>query len=167
MNKAMLTVGLIMLSMIALFVINVVQSYATGSELDYYLLKETTEASMVDALEEETFRTSGQIRMDKEKFVESFIKRFAQEVEKNRDYTIGFYDINEVPPKVSVMIDSGTMYSFVKTGNRESSKLPISTKITMILTSNNPTNTPAAEWNKTCSWKTGVHTSCFNSQASN
>ena len=169
MNKAMLTVGMIMLSLLALFVINVIQSYATGSELDYYLLKETTEASMVDALEEETFRTSGQIRMDKEKFVESFIKRFAQEVEKNRNYKIGFYDLNEMPPKVSVKVESGTMYSFPgqKKDMSDSSKLQINTKITMVLTANNKTNEVAEKWNQECAWKTGLNSSCFNSQASN
>ncbi len=169
MNKAMLTVGIIMFSLLALFAINVIQSYATGSELDYYLLKETTEASMVDALEENTFRTSGQMRMDKEKFVESFIKRFAQEVEKNRNYRIGFYDLNEMPPKVSVKIESGTMYSFPGQNDNfaDGTKLDINTKITMVLTSNNKTNEVAEKWNQECAWKTGLNSSCFNSQASN
>ena len=39
MNKAMLGVGIILLSIIALGIINVVQNYTTGNELDYYLLK--------------------------------------------------------------------------------------------------------------------------------
>ena len=166
MNKAMLTVGMIMLSLLALFVINVIQSYATGSELDYYLLKETTEASMLDAVEETTFRQFGQLRMDKEKFVESFIKRFAQEVEKNRNYKIGFYDLNEMPPKVSVKVESGTMYSFPgqKKDMSDSSKLQINTKISMVLTSNNEDNDDFTRFNRQCAWKTGFHNSCFNSQ---
>ena len=42
MNKGMLTVGIILLSVIALLLINVLTNYSTGSELDYYLVKETT-----------------------------------------------------------------------------------------------------------------------------
>lgn len=51
MNKGMLTVGIIMLSLMALLLINVISNYSTGGELDYYLVKETTEAAMEDAID--------------------------------------------------------------------------------------------------------------------
>jgi len=57
MNKGMLTVGVILLSLIALLLINVLSNYSTGSELDYYLVKETTDAAMVDAIDESYLRT--------------------------------------------------------------------------------------------------------------
>ncbi len=166
MNKAMLTVGIILLSLVALFVINVIQSYATGSELDYYLLKETTESSMVDAVDESFFRTTGQVRMDKEKFVESFMRRFSQTVERSRDYKIGFYDLNETPPKVSVKIESGTMYKFPgsDTSNEDAKALDINTKITMILATNNSKDDVVTTWNQECAFKTGLNSSCFNGQ---
>ena len=50
--------------------------------------------------------------MDKDKFVESFLRRFADSVDNTRNYKIGFYDLNEVPPKVSVKVDSATVLSF-------------------------------------------------------
>ena len=43
MNKGILTVGIILLALIALNLLNVLNNYSTGSELDYYLLKETTD----------------------------------------------------------------------------------------------------------------------------
>ena len=46
MNKGMLTVGIILLSLIALLLINVLTNFSTGSELDYYLVKETADAAM-------------------------------------------------------------------------------------------------------------------------
>ena len=49
--------------------------------------------------------------MDKEKFVESFLYRFADSVDNTRSYKVGFYDINEVPPKVSIRVDSLTVLS--------------------------------------------------------
>ena len=112
MNKSMLTVGIILLSLISLLLINVISNYSTGGELDYYLVKETTEAAMEDAVDIEYYRLNSQLRIDKEKFVESFLRRFADSVDATRSYTLSFYDINEVPPKVSVKVDSNTVLSF-------------------------------------------------------
>ena len=108
----MLTVGVILLGIMALAVINVVSSYSSGNELDYYLLKETTESSMADAVDIGYYRVSGALRIDKEKFVESFVRRFSASVVNNRDYDIKIYDINETPPKVTVKVDSRTTASF-------------------------------------------------------
>lgn len=109
MNKGMLGVGIIVLGLAALLLVNIVSNYSSGGELDYYLLKETTEASIIDAMDD-TFETKfGIQRMDKERFVESFLRRFADNVDETRTYTIQFIDLNEVPPKVSVRINSNTV----------------------------------------------------------
>lgn len=127
MNKAMLTVGIIILSLAALLMINIISNYSSGSELDYYLVKETSEAAMVDALDVKYYRQTGMLRIDKEKFVESFVRRFADSVDMTRNYQLSFYDINEVPPKVSVKADSSTVLSF------EEENLEMSTQIDAIL----------------------------------
>lgn len=111
MNKSILAVGIIFLSLLALLLINVLTNYSTGSELDYYLVKETTDAAMKDSIDLSYYWNCGIYRIDKEKFVESFLYRFADNVDITRDYKIGFYDINELPPKVSVKIDSLTVLS--------------------------------------------------------
>lgn len=112
MNKGMLTVGIILLSVIALLLINVLTNFSTGSELDYYLVKETADAAMEDSIDKVYLRTCGLYRIDKEKFVENFVYRFANNVDNTRNYNIKFYDINEVPPKVSVKVDSLTTLAF-------------------------------------------------------
>ena len=112
MSKATLLIGVLILALFTFGVVNLVQNYQTGNELDYYLLKETTEAAMTDDVDIGYYRLSGLLRIDKEKFVESFMRRFAQNVANNRYYRIGFYDINETPPKVSVKVDSATAASF-------------------------------------------------------
>ena len=112
MSKATLLIGVLILALFTFGVVNLVQNYQIGNELDYYLLKETTEAAMTDAVDIGYYRLSGLLRIDKEKFVESFMRRFAQNVANNRYYRIGFYDINETPPKVSVKVDSATAASF-------------------------------------------------------
>ncbi len=119
MNKGMLTIGIILLSIISLLLINVLTNYSTGSELDYYLVKETTDAAMEDSIDKVFLRECGLHRIDKERFVENFLYRFANSVDSTRDYHIKFYDINEVPPKVSVKIDSLTVLSFNVTGGDE------------------------------------------------
>ena len=135
MNKGMLTVGIILLSVIALLLINVLTNYSTGSELDYYLVKETTNAAMEDAIDTYYLRTCGVYRLDKEKFVESFLYRFADSVDTTRDYKIGFYDINEVPPKVSVKVDSLTVLSFNANSSDGAQAADISTSYDAILES--------------------------------
>lgn len=134
MNKGILTVGIIMLAIIALLLINVITSYSTGNELDYYLVKETTEAAMEDATDDKYLRLYGVARMDKEKFVESFLRRFADTVDVNRNYQVAFYDINEVPPKVSVKVDSSTVLSF------DSASVEMTTTMDAILESKNKTD---------------------------
>ena len=130
MSKGMLIVGIIILAIITFGVVNIVQNYQTGNELDYYLLRETTEAAMTDAVDVGYYRLSGLLRVDKEKFVESFIRRFSQNVSNSRTYDIRFYDINETPPKVSILVQSETAASV----NGES--LSLSNKIDVILESN-------------------------------
>lgn len=138
MNKGMLTVGIILLSVIALLLINVLSNYSTGSELDYYLVKETTNAAMTDAQDYDYLRTCGVPRIDKEKFVESFILRLADNVDTTRGYTVSFYDINEVPPKVSVKVDSSTVLKFKvkdQNGNEQSDAIDMTTSYDAIVES--------------------------------
>lgn len=130
MSKAMLVVGIILLAIITFGIVNIVQNYQTGNELDYYLLKETTEAAMTDAVDVGYYRLSGLLRIDKEKFVESFVRRFSQNVSNSRTYDIGFYDINETPPKVSVLVKSETAASI------DGDSLTLTNKIDSILESN-------------------------------
>ena len=131
MNKGMLTVGIIILSLIALLLVNVINNYSTGGELDFYLLKETTSAAMEDAVDINYARDHGLVRIDKEKFVENFLRRFADGVDNTRSYDIKFYDINEVPPKVSIAVNSDTVLSF------DEQSAQINTRISSIIETNN------------------------------
>ena len=113
MSKAMLVVGIFILGALALAMINVIEDMQAGTDLDYYLLEETTEAAMIDAIDIGYYRLSGGVlRIDREKFLESFIRRFAQSVNRDKDYDIQIIDLNETPPKVSIKVDSKTIASF-------------------------------------------------------
>ena len=138
MNKGILSVGIIFLALIALLLLQVLTNFSTGSELDYYLVKETTDAAMKDAIDLSYYRNCGLYRIDKEKFVESFLYRFASNIDTTRGYKIGFYDINEVPPKVSVKVDSLTTLAFnaVEDGQKTKQAANITTSYDAILESN-------------------------------
>ena len=106
--------GIIILGVLTLACVNLIQNYQSGNELDYYLLKETTEAAMIDGVDWGYYRTSGGIiRVDREKFLESFIRRFADSVSASSTYRIKIIDFNETPPKASIQVGTTTVASFV------------------------------------------------------
>ncbi len=111
MSKGMIAVGIVLLSICALICTYLISNYQNSNELDYYLLEETTEAAMIDAVDYTVYRDYGILSIDREKFLESFIRRFAESVDANRDYNIKIIDFNETPPKVSVQVDSNTVAS--------------------------------------------------------
>jgi hypothetical protein len=69
-------------------------------------LKEVTEASMIDAVDYAYYREHGEVKINKEKFVENFLRRFSETMNINKTYRIDFYGIYESPPKVSVKIST-------------------------------------------------------------
>ena len=102
------SVGLIVFGLIGLTIIILFQNITTNNENDYYLLKEVTEASMIDAIDIKYYRETAELKIIKEKFVESFTRRFAEStVFASSDYTINYFDIMEEPPKVTVSINTG------------------------------------------------------------
>lgn len=120
---------LIMLGVFIIVIMMLISNITTKNTQDYYLIKEVTEASMVDAVNYGYYREYGELKIDREKFIESFLRRFAENVSLNT-YKIDFYDIYEAPPKVSVKItsDSG---SFVVAG--DSATFDIVNKVDAIL----------------------------------
>ena len=94
---------IILLGIFVIVIMMLVSNVTTTNTQDYYLVKEVTEASMVDAVDYAYYRTTGELKINSEKFVESFLRRFADNVELNT-YQIDFYGIYEAPPKVSVKV---------------------------------------------------------------
>ncbi len=97
---------LVMLGILVIGVMLLVSSTTTGTTHDYYELKETASASVIDAVDYSYYRLYGDLKISKEKFVENFIRRFSESATMTKEYNISFYDISEVPPKVSVKISS-------------------------------------------------------------
>ncbi len=102
------SVALVVLGLTGVAVIMLFQQITTNNENDYYLLKEVTEAAMIDAIDIPYYRDTGKLKIVTEKFVENFTRRFAEStLFVSSNYKINFYDIIETPPKVSIIIDTG------------------------------------------------------------
>ena len=52
----------------------------------------------------------GEVKLNKDVFVESFLRRFASNVNNNKNYNITIQEVIEYPPKVSVRIDTFNTY---------------------------------------------------------
>lgn len=128
---------LIALGIGVITVMMLVQSYTTINQEDYYLLKEVTQAAMNDAIDYNHYRQYGELKINREKFVENFMRRFSESVKGNKNYKVDFYDIYETPPKVSVKVSTKTS-SFNVSG--DTMDLDVTNSIDAIL-ENNSTNT--------------------------
>ena len=96
----------VMLGVISLAFIYFFQTVSATDEQNYTLLKEVTEAAMYDAVDWAEYRTSGNVRINREKFVENFVRRFAESVSLGNVYRIDIYDVSETPPKVSLKVST-------------------------------------------------------------
>ena len=110
---------LIVLGVFIVVVLLLVQSFTSNNSQDFYLVKSITEASMTDAVDLAYYSTYGEVKINKEKFYESFIRRFAEEASASSTYDITFSEIYEAPPKVSVTVKSKTN-SFTIAGDSDS-----------------------------------------------
>lgn len=123
---------ILLLGVVSIFLIYFFQNVTNTSEHNYELLKETTEAAMYDSLDLAAYRKSGVIKIDTERFLESFIRRFAQNASLSHTYHIDIYDVNEVPPKVSLKLQvGGSETSTTLTGDKM--QFDITNKIDAIL----------------------------------
>ena len=95
---------LIVLGVFIVVVLLLIQSFTTTNTQDYGLIKSITEAAMVDSVDLAYYREFGEVKINKEKFYEVFIRRFAEEASVNAEYGINFYEVYEAPPKVGVKI---------------------------------------------------------------
>ncbi len=103
-----IVVGVVGIAIVFLF-----QDVTNTNDQNYYLVKEITEAAMIDSVDIAWYKANGELAIDKEKFVENFIRRYAESAGANKTYNIDFYDINELPPKVSLSVGSkSNVFSF-------------------------------------------------------
>lgn len=101
------SVGVIVAGLTGIAILLLFEQLTTTNENDYYLLKEITEAAMIDSIDLSYYRETGELKIVEEKFVETFTRRFAEStLLTGTGYKLYFYDVVETPPKVTVTIDT-------------------------------------------------------------
>ena len=106
MKNALWGYWLVLLGVFIVIIMLLVQNLTTTNTQDYYLVKEITEAAMVDAVDYSYYLTYGEIKINKEKFIESFLRRFSENASTSTVYTVSFYGVYEAPPKAGVEVKS-------------------------------------------------------------
>lgn len=124
---AILVLGIIAITLIWLFT-----QTTNIDQHNYNLLKETVESAMIDSIDISAYRTDGTIKIIEEKFVENFTRRFAENADLSKNYVIDIYDVNEMPPKVSLTVKT---YSSTNVKYTKNETFAISNNIDAILES--------------------------------
>lgn len=104
MRESMWGVFVVIVGVVLILLIYLFQGITNTDEHNYYLLKEVTEAAMLDAVDVADYRITGKVSINREKFVEVFVRRFAESADLSNTYVIEVYDISEEPPKVSLVV---------------------------------------------------------------
>lgn len=106
MRESFWGVMIVVLGIVSMFLVFFFQNITNTGDHNYELLKETSEAAMYDALDLAAYRHDGTVRIDREVFVASFIRRFAHDATLQHQYHIYIADVYEEPPKVSIRIST-------------------------------------------------------------
>ncbi len=94
----------IVIGIVMIFLIFFIQNITNTDEHNMSLLKEITESSMTDAIDWDEYKTNGKVRISQEVFIETFIRKFAENAQLSSTYKIEFYKINEEPPLVNIRV---------------------------------------------------------------
>ena len=106
MKESMWGYMIITFGVLSIFLIYFFQNVTNAEDHNYTLVKETTQAAMFEALDIGAYRANGVVKINSEKFIENFFRRFAENAQLSRTYKIDIYDINEDPPKVSLVVST-------------------------------------------------------------
>lgn len=94
------------LGLIIIAVVILITDMTTSSEQSYYMIKEISEASMMEAVDYGYYRETGNLRINHEKFMENFLRRYSDVVTINKTAEVNFYDNYEYPPKITVEVST-------------------------------------------------------------
>lgn len=121
---------LVILGIFVVVIMLLIQNITSNSTQDYYSIKEISEAAMVDAVDLGYYRDYGELKINKEKYIESFLRRFAEIAGSTSNYDIVFTAIYETPPKASVEITSSTASYIIAS---DSTQFDLTTRVDAIL----------------------------------
>ena len=121
---------LILLGVFVVVIMMLIQNVTSQTTEDHYTVKQISEAAMIDAVDLAYYREYGELKINKEKFIESFLRRFVEVSSLTSEYEINFTGIYEAPPKASIeIISSSGSYTIAS----DETTFDMSTRIDAIL----------------------------------
>ena len=147
MKESMWGYWIIVLGISIVSVMILLQNYSTTDEQTFFLVKESLQNAMKEAVDYAYIEDSGKaidvntgtrdygrIKINKEKFVENFIRRFSDSVDISKTYEINFYYISEMPPAASVSVTAKTgSTNFGKSQTAADEQVEATSRLTGIL----------------------------------
>lgn len=124
---------LVLLGVFVVVIMMLIQNVTSQTTEDYHTIKQITEAAMVDAVDYAYYREYGELKINKEKFIECFLRRIVDIATLTSDYEILITGVYEAPPKVSVEIVSSTDTYIIAS---DSTKFDMTSRIDAILEQN-------------------------------
>ena len=121
---------LIVLGVFVVVIMMLIQNVTSNSTEDSYTIKQISEAAMVAAVDYGYYREYGELKINKEKFIEVFTRMYVETVALTDEYVLSFTAIYEAPPKVSVEIVSKTNTYNIAT---DSTEFDMATRVDAIL----------------------------------
>lgn len=131
MKESMWGWWIIVLGLIVMTAIILVTDMTITSEENYYMVKQISEASMFESVDYAYLKKYGELRISSEKYMENFIRRYAEVITLNKTTKISFYDLYEIPPKVTVEVSTLTTQKI--TMEADSSDISVKNRINGIL----------------------------------
>lgn len=108
MKESFLGYWLILFGVFVVIIMLLIRNVTSNNTEDYYTIKQISDSAMIDAIDFAYYREFGELKINKEKYMESFLRRFADTVSGASGYKILFTGIYEAPPKTSVEVTSKT-----------------------------------------------------------
>ncbi len=114
---------IIVLGISIISIMILLQNYSITDEQSFFLVKETLASAMKESvdyayladspqpIDENNYKSEnnyGTFKINREKVIENFIRRFADTVDISKNYKINFYQVSEEPPAISVEVLSST-----------------------------------------------------------
>ena len=128
---------LVLLGVFVVVILLLIQNVTSNNTENSYTVRQINEAALVDAIDYAYYREYGELKINKEKFIESVMRRVADTASLSTEYQIIITGVYETPPKVSVQITSKTNTYFIANEQTSSEDFDMESRVEAILEQSN------------------------------
>ena len=123
---------LVILGVFEVVILLLIRNITSNNSEDFYNIRQINESALVSAVDYAYYREYGELKINKEKFMENFLRMFSEAASSTSEYEVTFASIYEAPPKASVEINSKTNTFFI---NSSEETFDINSRVDAVLES--------------------------------